>query len=434
MDASVQIDGNTILATLFDGTTILEGDLGVDDTEVLQAMLDVLPGSAYVHPGSYLIDQMLLIKSDSHLTLSPGATFTRAATAPISLMRNLNWNVAEIVDQNITIEGGIWDGAKATHPGGVSWYDEGLMLLKYARDSCIKNIHGKNALMYAPALWNCENSSIDGGTIVDSAGPALVGGYYNTIERIGSYRNSRGVFVGDGATSSKVSRCNIVQTSTGYTIFFEDPATDIVIESSKLVTETGATGCNHFMDSCLYITFDGNSFSGTKYVEINALSKVVMQNCQFLNAILNSGSDNSTIKGCTFNGTSAGILLTKRGLIESCNFIGNLKGLDIRDPNANGYVRDSNFVGCSDGIYSHYAINGFRMLGNYFETCGKGIRFNAQSQSTTVKDCIFKNNTYDILYPTRIEEITENFGSESFLGMTSNNRLKINSDMEMLLE
>ena len=86
----------------------LYGDGMHDDTAAIQAMLDRC-GTVRIPDGCYLIRRPLIIHSNTHLILSQMATLRLADGANCSLLDN-DGLYSDAANENITIEGGIWDG------------------------------------------------------------------------------------------------------------------------------------------------------------------------------------------------------------------------------------------------------------------------------------------------------------------------------------
>lgn len=86
----------------------LYGDGIHDDTAAIQAMLDKC-GTVRIPDGCYLICRPLIIHSNTHLILSQMATLRLADGANCSLLDN-DGLYSDVANENITIEGGIWDG------------------------------------------------------------------------------------------------------------------------------------------------------------------------------------------------------------------------------------------------------------------------------------------------------------------------------------
>ncbi len=86
----------------------LYGDGIHDDTSSIQALLDKC-GRVEIPDGCYLISKPLIIHSNTHLVLSSNAIMRLADNANCSLLDN-DGLYDDIPNENIAIEGGIWDG------------------------------------------------------------------------------------------------------------------------------------------------------------------------------------------------------------------------------------------------------------------------------------------------------------------------------------
>ncbi|MBO5269755.1 MAG: hypothetical protein J6B77_03145 [Clostridia bacterium] len=88
---------------------MLYGDGIHDDTLALQAMLDGCGIVTVDKPGTYLISKTLIIHSNTRLVLSPGVKLLAAPLSRCALIENEHF-AGGGRDENIEIEGGIWDG------------------------------------------------------------------------------------------------------------------------------------------------------------------------------------------------------------------------------------------------------------------------------------------------------------------------------------
>ncbi|MBQ2669103.1 MAG: hypothetical protein IJF56_10800 [Clostridia bacterium] len=80
-----------------------------DDAPALQAMLDRCGIVILDQPGVYCIGRTLILHSNTHFILSPGAKLLAAPLSKCSLIENEHF-AGGGRDENITITGGIWDG------------------------------------------------------------------------------------------------------------------------------------------------------------------------------------------------------------------------------------------------------------------------------------------------------------------------------------
>lgn len=86
----------------------LFGDGLQDDTATIQEMLDRC-GYVYLPSGTYLITRPLIIHSNTHFHLAQTAILKLADHANCSILDN-DGLYSDIPNENVTIEGGIWDG------------------------------------------------------------------------------------------------------------------------------------------------------------------------------------------------------------------------------------------------------------------------------------------------------------------------------------
>ena len=88
---------------------MLYGDGIHDDTAALQALLDRCGIVTVDRPGTYLVSKTLIIHSNTRLVLSPGAKLLAAPFSRCALIENEHF-CGDGRDENIGIQGGIWDG------------------------------------------------------------------------------------------------------------------------------------------------------------------------------------------------------------------------------------------------------------------------------------------------------------------------------------
>ena len=97
------------------------GDGRTDDTAALQKALDSGQRTIHVPAGVYVIRRTLLIGSDTTLSLDKGAVVrlgdgaAAAAGGDCFLIRSRD---VENGNENITVDGGVWDGNCAKNPRG----------------------------------------------------------------------------------------------------------------------------------------------------------------------------------------------------------------------------------------------------------------------------------------------------------------------------
>ena len=80
-----------------------------DDSQAIQELLDGCGIVTIDKPGTYLIGKTLKIHSNTRLILSPGAKLLSAPMSRCALIENEHF-ASDLANENITIEGGIWDG------------------------------------------------------------------------------------------------------------------------------------------------------------------------------------------------------------------------------------------------------------------------------------------------------------------------------------
>ena len=88
---------------------MLYGDGIHDDTLALQALLDERGIVSVNKPGTYLVSKTLIIHSNTHFILSPGAVLLAAPGSKCALIENEHF-AGSGRDSDITVTGGIWDG------------------------------------------------------------------------------------------------------------------------------------------------------------------------------------------------------------------------------------------------------------------------------------------------------------------------------------
>ena len=88
---------------------MLYGDGKHDDTLALQALLDQRGIVTVDKPGTYLVSKTLIIRSNTRFILSPGAKLLAAPLSRCALIENEHF-AGGGRDENIEIDGGIWDG------------------------------------------------------------------------------------------------------------------------------------------------------------------------------------------------------------------------------------------------------------------------------------------------------------------------------------
>lgn len=222
-------------------------------TDELQSLLDKR-GEVYIPDGTYIIDRPLIIRSDTHLRLARNAVLRLADHVNCSIMDNEGLYSRE-TDQNITVEGGIWDGNNENQqrmpipnegvPGDINEdmpCDEKLyisnvyivLMLRFVhtRNLCIKNVTFKNPTSYAihiadATYFNVENVTLDYDLSnknmdgVHIQGPACFGRITNVM---GNANDDHIALCADGTVRSEITRGVIedididgVYCSNGYT-------------------------------------------------------------------------------------------------------------------------------------------------------------------------------------------------------------------------
>lgn len=88
---------------------MLYGDGIHDDTLALQQLLDQKGIITVDRPGTYLVSQTLIIRSNTRFVLSPGARLLSAPMSRCALIENEHF-AGGGRDENIEIIGGVWDG------------------------------------------------------------------------------------------------------------------------------------------------------------------------------------------------------------------------------------------------------------------------------------------------------------------------------------
>lgn len=164
----------------------LFGDGIHDDTKNIQKLLDKR-GLVYIPDGKYLISKPLIIYSDTHFKLASNATLKLADYANCSLLDNEGlYN--DTFNQNITIEGGIWDGnhnyqerQKIPNEGRPCDENEDkpcekdvyisniytimMMRLVHTKNLCVKNLTYKDPTSFAVQIADTENFVVENITL-----------------------------------------------------------------------------------------------------------------------------------------------------------------------------------------------------------------------------------------------------------------------------
>lgn len=218
--------------------TMLYGDGTHDDTCAIQAMLD-RRGTVYIPDGRYLISRPLIIHSNTHFRLSEQATLYLADGANCSLLDNDGLYTDE-VNENITVEGGIWDGNhmaqerqkipnecrpgdenedqicdKATYISNI--YVVFMVRLVHTRGLCVKNLTFKNPTSYAIHIADSRYFRVEGITLdydllkknmdgIHIQGPARFGTIHNIF---GNANDDHVALCANGTIRSEITRGDI---------------------------------------------------------------------------------------------------------------------------------------------------------------------------------------------------------------------------------
>ncbi len=216
----------------------LYGDGIHDDTAAIQAMLDRC-GSVEIPDGRYLIGKPLIIHSNTHLKLSAQATLRLADGANCSLLDN-DGLYSDIPNENIIIEGGIWDGnhltqerqkiPNETRPGDENEdkicdkqtyisniYTIFMVRLIHTRHLQVKNLTFKDPTSYAIHIADCRYFNVENITLdydllkpnmdgVHIQGPARFGKICNVF---GNANDDHVALCANGTIRSEITRGDI---------------------------------------------------------------------------------------------------------------------------------------------------------------------------------------------------------------------------------
>ena len=204
----------------------------MNQTQQLQEMLDQ-GGFVFIPSGEYLIEEPLIIHSNTHLQLAPDAILRLPDDGVFSLIENDGLK-GEHENRNIRIEGGVWDGTnlncerKFPAPGE-SYHDGGtfnkeryfrndylglLMRFVHCRNLYIGNLTVKDPLSFGMQLadtvgftvenihldYNCKKRNMDG---VHITGPARFGRILNIH---GIANDDQVALTADATTLTEITR------------------------------------------------------------------------------------------------------------------------------------------------------------------------------------------------------------------------------------
>lgn len=218
--------------------TRLFGDGIQDDTLAIQELLDKR-GCVSIPHGTYLITRPLIIRSNTHLLLAQTAKLKLADRANCSILDNEGL-YTDTMDENITIEGGIWDGnnlnqerQKIPNEGRGGDKNEDCpcdreiyisnkylitsMRLVHTKGLQLKNITFKNPTTFAVQIADVENFRVDNITLdynlakknmdgIHVQGPARFGYIHNIY---GNANDDHVALCANGTTRSQITRGTI---------------------------------------------------------------------------------------------------------------------------------------------------------------------------------------------------------------------------------
>ena len=216
----------------------LYGDGIHDDTAAIQAMLDKC-GTVRISDGCYLIRRPLIIHSNTHLILSQMATLRLADGANCSLLDN-DGLYSDVANENITIEGGIWDGnhmaqerqkiPNECRPGDENEdkicdkqvyisniYVVFMVRLIHTERLTVKNVTFKNPTSYAIHIADAKHFTVENVVLdYDLLKPNMDGVHIQGPARFGRIHNVRGnanddhvALCANGTIRSEITRGDI---------------------------------------------------------------------------------------------------------------------------------------------------------------------------------------------------------------------------------
>ena len=216
----------------------LYGDGIHDDTAAVQALLDK-GGRVYLPDGRYLISAPLIIHSNTHFLLSSQATLRLADGANCSLLDN-DGLYSDETNENITIEGGIWDGnhdaqQRQKIPGETKTGDENedkpcvkqiyvsniytilMIRLIHTKNLTVKNVTFKDPTTFALHMADCRYFHIENVTLdYDLTKPNMDGIHVQGPARFGTIKNISGnahddhvALCANGTVRSEITRGDI---------------------------------------------------------------------------------------------------------------------------------------------------------------------------------------------------------------------------------
>ena len=216
----------------------LYGDGAHDDTAAIQAMLDRC-GTVRIPDGCYLIRRPLIIHSNTHLILSQMATLRLADGANCSILDN-DGLYSDAANENITIEGGIWDGnhmaqerqkiPNECRPGDENEdqicdkqvyisniYVVFMVRLIHTERLTVKNITFKNPTSYAIHIADAKHFTVENVVLdYDLLKPNMDGVHIQGPARFGRIHNVRGnanddhvALCANGTIRSEITRGDI---------------------------------------------------------------------------------------------------------------------------------------------------------------------------------------------------------------------------------
>ena len=216
----------------------LYGDGVHDDTAAIQSMLDAC-GTVKIPDGCYLIRRPLIIHSNTHLILSQMATLRLADGANCSILDN-DGLYSDAANENITIEGGIWDGnhmaqerqkiPNECRPGDENEdqicdkqvyisniYVVFMVRLIHTERLTVKNITFKNPTSYAIHIADAKHFTVENVVLdYDLLKPNMDGVHIQGPARFGRIHNVRGnanddhvALCANGTIRSEITRGDI---------------------------------------------------------------------------------------------------------------------------------------------------------------------------------------------------------------------------------
>lgn len=181
-----------------------KGDGVQDDWKAFQEALNSGAAEIYIPQGCYSISKTLLVHSNTKITASPNARIILEGETPKKrgdfLLTNANH---ETGNENITIDGGIWDGNNTgkgnqkPHIFDKEGYSGTVLNFFHVRNLNLSNLTVANSVTYNIRMARLENFKIENiGFLSDNFGKNQDGLHFNGYVKNGVIRNIRALSKG----------------------------------------------------------------------------------------------------------------------------------------------------------------------------------------------------------------------------------------------